>query len=258
MKNNGEVTKHLYQTMADELRRRIVKGDWPAKTFLPSEQELCEEFNASRITVRRALKELTQEGLITRRAGRGTWVTGKEINEIRWMVFSRSVEYDYPEFISSRVLKVEHVVADSSNLLLKRFEPGVVVTRVKILRLLKKTPYSIGDVYLRSTYANKVLNSFKKRRDLLYLHPILTQITGQRVSLIDETIDAVSATGEVAERLELPAGAPVLRIMRLIEDEEDQLILSTEVFQRSDINRITNVMYNKALWQEGPDSFSRP
>jgi DNA-binding GntR family transcriptional regulator len=59
----------------DELRREIQNGTLRAGDLLPTEYELVERHGVSRHTVRVALQQLASEGLITRRAGYGTWVT---------------------------------------------------------------------------------------------------------------------------------------------------------------------------------------
>ena len=60
--------------IAELLRARIRKGEWPARFKIPPERELSTEFKVARNTVRRALDELEQEDLIRREVGRGTFV----------------------------------------------------------------------------------------------------------------------------------------------------------------------------------------
>lgn len=60
--------------IAHELRRRIDRGEWLAGVRVPPERLLAEEFAAARNTVRRALAELEDEGLLARHVGRGTFV----------------------------------------------------------------------------------------------------------------------------------------------------------------------------------------
>lgn len=61
-----------YQTIADVLRQETEDGKYSSSRLLPTEQQLCERFEASRQTVRRALLVLEEEGLITRRQGSGS------------------------------------------------------------------------------------------------------------------------------------------------------------------------------------------
>ena len=61
-----------YQFIADSLRQEIESGVYSSKQLLPTEQLLCQRFQISRQTVRRALSVLEDEGLITRRQGSGS------------------------------------------------------------------------------------------------------------------------------------------------------------------------------------------
>ena len=63
-----------YETIAEDIQRKIQSGEYPADEKLPQEMELCRQYDASRITVREALDLLENRGLITRRRGAGTYV----------------------------------------------------------------------------------------------------------------------------------------------------------------------------------------
>lgn len=69
-----------YRQVADRLRPYIDSGEWPAGHKLPSESELMEQFNVSRVTVRLAVGALRAEGLIVTRQGRGSFVRDREAN----------------------------------------------------------------------------------------------------------------------------------------------------------------------------------
>lgn len=65
----------LYRQLLTRLRDAILSGEYPVGSRMPSEKELCQHYGISRVTVRRALKELTEEGLIHRHQGKGSFVT---------------------------------------------------------------------------------------------------------------------------------------------------------------------------------------
>ena len=64
----------LYRQLMQKLRSDIQAGVYPVHSRIPSEQELCETYQVSRVTVRKALAELTREGLLQRHQGKGTFV----------------------------------------------------------------------------------------------------------------------------------------------------------------------------------------
>lgn len=73
-KNAGSVASHRYMQVLAELRTRIENGHYPIDSSLPTEGELCEEFAASRYTIREALRRLVDQGMVRRRQGSGSIV----------------------------------------------------------------------------------------------------------------------------------------------------------------------------------------
>lgn len=71
---NTESYSPLYKQLMQKLRTDIQSGVYPVHSRIPSEQELCQTYQVSRVTVRKALAELTQEGLLKRHQGKGTFV----------------------------------------------------------------------------------------------------------------------------------------------------------------------------------------
>lgn len=65
---------HLYERIAAQLRGAIVSGEYRAEDMLPSENELARSYGASRVTIRRALGELENEGLVRALHGKGYFV----------------------------------------------------------------------------------------------------------------------------------------------------------------------------------------
>lgn len=66
--------KPRYARIFDTLTKRVQTGMYPIDTRLPTEGELCSEFNASRFTVREALRRLVEQGMVQRRQGAGSVV----------------------------------------------------------------------------------------------------------------------------------------------------------------------------------------
>jgi len=87
------MTPPLYHVIYHELKQRILSATYPPGASLPSERKLSEEFAVSLITIRRALDELTLDGLIERRQGKGTFVRDR----------ARNVIVDMPRFTADVV-----------------------------------------------------------------------------------------------------------------------------------------------------------
>ena len=76
-----ESSSPLYKQLIRKLRGDIMSGIYAAHSRIPSEQELCDTYQVSRVTVRKALAELTREGLLERRQGKGTFVSTPRIHK---------------------------------------------------------------------------------------------------------------------------------------------------------------------------------
>ncbi|MCX4763125.1 winged helix-turn-helix domain-containing protein [Streptomyces sp. NBC_01275] len=73
-RQSGDGGGREFQRVADELRARMAEGDYPLRSFLPSQRDLAEELGVSRDTVQRVLRELANEGWIESRQGSGSRV----------------------------------------------------------------------------------------------------------------------------------------------------------------------------------------
>ncbi len=70
----------MFQRIKDWLVAEINNGRWKEGDMIPSEQALVREFGVSRMTVNRAVRELTAEQILTRKQGAGTWVAAQKIH----------------------------------------------------------------------------------------------------------------------------------------------------------------------------------
>lgn len=77
----GQPAAPLYLQIVEKLRAQIVSGKYPPGSLLPSEAALTKDFGVSRVTVRQALAELENSGLIHRQQGRGTFVNAPHVRQ---------------------------------------------------------------------------------------------------------------------------------------------------------------------------------
>lgn len=77
LSNNSEIP--LYRQLIDLIRDKIDTGLWKSGDRIPSEAELSAQFSVSRITVRNAISELVEEGLLVKHQGKGTFVANRRI-----------------------------------------------------------------------------------------------------------------------------------------------------------------------------------
>ncbi len=225
----------LYKNVADKLRSHILQGKWAPGIVMPTEVELCKQFSASRVTIRKALENLTQEGIISRKAGKGTWVTESEKGQEEWR-FKYHSDYPFPKQTSIRILQSDHIAPDHSDSFFGYFGSDEIITRTKVLRNLKDTPLAISEIYMTVPHLEKVLSDFKPDEDV-YIFAVLERTTGLRIREVHEIFDAVLAVGEVAKRLKIMESSPLTLITRIFFAEGGEIVQASRVHLRPDVNR---------------------
>ena len=75
---DNTISTPLFQQLANTLRTAIETGEYPAGSRLPTENELCQKYSVSRVTVRKALDELSHSEFLVRKPGKGTFVAEKK------------------------------------------------------------------------------------------------------------------------------------------------------------------------------------
>jgi GntR family transcriptional regulator len=81
----------VYYQLKEDIQGKINKGIWKAGQCIDSEREFSEQYNVSRMTVRQALGELVQEGILVREKGKGTFVCEPKVKQRDIMSFSEMV-----------------------------------------------------------------------------------------------------------------------------------------------------------------------
>lgn len=204
----------LYHQIYLILRDRIKRGEIAAHSMLPGEQELSRLFGVSRITVKRALKELGADGLVTRHRGRGTIVAGGVALPVVNASFDNLIESLYVMGLETDVelLEVATVRAPAEVAQALDLPAGCDVQRIVRRRRLSATPFS----YLQTYVPLHIAKLYSETE--LATTPMMTLLEkiGYRVHDVEQWISATAAEPIVAAALETDVGAPLLSIERIV------------------------------------------
>lgn len=140
----GDLPTHdhrpLYAQFAQLLRKAITDGRLEAGAALPPERDLAAEYGVSRITIRRAIAELAEDGLLTRKQGAGTTVTRRiEQNFSRISSFSEEMAARGQVASSSWILRAQGIVTPAEAMQLN-LSPGAPVMRFHRVRIADDAP----------------------------------------------------------------------------------------------------------------------
>lgn len=139
----------LYFQLKENLIGGILNNTWPPGTKIPSENELCQMYKVSRVTVRRALDELVQDDYIVRKQGLGTFVKEKALDQKLSKFYSFSEELkkrnmqEVAEIISFEVLTAENRIQEQLSL-----GPDKRVFRIKRIRSIQGKPYGMESSFI--------------------------------------------------------------------------------------------------------------
>lgn len=203
----------LYFQIERVLRGRIGDGDYAAGTSLPNEAQLSQEFGVSRSTVRQALAALQREGLITRRAGKGTTVAVRAPGD----VFTASLGSFQDFFMYARESTYHHISAAAVD------PPAEVAERLKIIPDAQVMGYlgmRSGSgrpfVYVTSWLPMSIGQQFTAE-DMP--HGPMALLLGPKLGIhiveIRQHLSATLATKDVAEVLDVRPRSPILLAKRL-------------------------------------------
>lgn len=200
----------LYEQVKDFIARKIQDGSWRAGDRLPSENELVTRFGMSRMTVNRALRELAEQGRITRVAGVGSFVAEDKPQSTLLQIANLASEirergHDY----RCDVLTVERVSAPMDVAAALDMRIGESVFHAVCVHLEDGMPVQLEDRYVNP----RVVPDFA-RQDFTQLQPSEYLVRNVPFDQIEHVIDAVLPAPEQAQLLEMDAAQPCLQLTR--------------------------------------------
>lgn len=243
-----EAALPLYHQLADNLRRRILAGEYPVGSTLPSEPQLMSAYSVSRVTARQAVGVLVAEGLVSRGSGRGTRVLPAAAAQVGQQ-FSGSLSELMQETKRSGVkdLRIErHAPVDDT------VRTALELTDDDIVRI-SRTRHFDGRIFAYSVdhlpaKVGEVIDEDSLEHDSLMT--VLVE-SGIKLASARQSIRADVADAEIAARLDVPQGSPVLTVTRVIFGPDKKPIDYVESYYRGD--RYTYTV-NLGLDDEDADS----
>ena len=207
----------LYVQIRDRLRREILDGTYQVHERLPSENEMMGVFGVSRITIRQALRDLHNEGLVFSAQGKGTFVSKPKAvqNVQRLEGFGEAMAAQGYE-ASARVLSIQQLKAPKAVVASLDLQPGDEVIEVKRVRYLNRSPVCIENSYFPMDIGRRMF-SLDLSGDIF---PLLENLFGVALGGADISLDAILADEEAQQYLKLKTGEAILRVERLTHNRD--------------------------------------
>ena len=215
----GEAALPKYRQIANALKERIDAGRYAVGDMLPPEADLCEEFQTSRFTVREALRNLADVGLVDRRRGSGTRVISlKHSNAFVYRLSSTAEILKYPaetyrENMFTGMIHADPDIADKIDCPI-----GKAWYRISGVRRTFESdlPISWSDIYVLPEFSG-IFDVGENGRVPVYEQ--IAEKANVHIADAEVRIFASAIEGRLADLLRVPVGSPALSILRRYLDE---------------------------------------
>ena len=204
----------LYAQARDLLRQRIVDGVWRPGHYLPSELRLAEELSVSLGTIRKAMEELVEQGLLERQHGRGTRVAAHSSDRARFRFLRLGPAGDGRFTPTGRVRRRQTASASAEEARLLDLAPGDPVVVLDRERRQDERVMVIERIVLPAALFGPLeLPLDADLEEELYV--LYQQQCGVTILRTHDEVAAKAADAETARRLGVARGSPVLEVTRV-------------------------------------------
>lgn len=224
----------LYYQLYDILYKDISGGNYQPGEMLPTENNLIEEYGVSRVTVRKAMDMLMNDGLIEKRRGQGTFVqTSKLKTELRKANYFAELTKELGYIAHTKVISNKKVIASKGIAEMLEVPENTPVVNLRRLRYANNVPVRYESAYLEYSKYGKIekedftdgsLRKFlKENYDIAWSH-------------VDEKIYAIAADSKRARYLQVEENAPLLMGECVFFTPDGRPSEVTHVYYRGDMN----------------------
>lgn len=215
----------VYYQLKEMIKEKITKGTWQVGQCIASERELTEAYGVSRMTVRQALGELVQEGLLVREKGKGTFVCEPKVKQEDMMSFSDIIKKAGRSLITKvidfEVINTPEELADTFDL--------EKIYKINRLRLVDGEAVANEVVYIPCEYCG-----FVTKEDLEGSLFKLLEEKGYVIESTESALAAVIMDEELKTLFNVDKQVPLLRSHNAALNSEGEIIYVEDAIYRSD------------------------
>lgn len=212
----------IYHQIKEQILDAIASGLLAEGDPLPSERELVDHLDVSRMTVRRALSELALSGQLRTQPGKGTYVYARKVEQLLARLVGFSADMTRAGHrVSSRVLRKEVVPVEGNLVDRLQAQPGDPIVILERVRLVDDEPTSWDRAYLPERLCPGITR-FEFERESLYA--VLRREYKLRLRRAHQTLEATLANWHEQQLLGIPEGTPILLGERTLYTDDDVVL----------------------------------
>ncbi len=231
----------IYVQVQNWMKENISSGIWKASEKIPSESDLADQLQISRGSLKQAIKQLVEEGVLLQIHGKGTFVKGKQLESPvaeRLISTAESLLESGNQF-TTQVVSVERMVAPHPVAEALNTQVDAQVYRLQRTRFLKEIPVMFLENYLscerfpdleKVDFESETLFSIMEQRYECKIH------WGKR------SFVAEGATPSKAELLQIEKGTPIILLEQVTYSDQSEPLEFSKVWIRSDQMKLTSIL----------------
>ncbi|MBK8023487.1 MAG: GntR family transcriptional regulator [Chloroflexi bacterium] len=231
----------IYQQIQAWIREQILTGAWVENHQLPAEDDLAVDLGVNRGTLRNAIKSLIDEGFLIRIHGKGTFVAKRMVEQSlaqNLNTFSEGLMLAHIAY-TTRVLEQRLLVIDPQNAELLELPEDEPLFFLKRVREVKDQAVIYLHNYVVARHCPGIETyDFAERR----LFDVMERDYHLRLAWGRRAFEARAATAEVAEALDIAAGAPVMYVRQLTYSPQDTLLEFSDMWIKGDSFRMSAIV----------------
>ena len=214
MLDTGKGSISLYIQIKQLLVDRISHGEWPPGSVIPSEMNLAQELGVSQGTVRKAITDLVENNLLTRRQGRGTFVSNHDVDRALFHFFHITDNKGLKVMPDSQVLSCRRQMATRKETSALQLPESTQVIRIERVRSIADKPTMIETI----TLAAASFPDIDAEQGCILpntLYELYETRYGITIHSADEQLRAIAASKHDGRLLGIDPGTPLLEINRI-------------------------------------------
>jgi len=228
----------LYKQLVAYFKEKIQSGEWAVGEQIPSERELCKQFDVSRITVRQAIAEAEKEGLLHAVQGKGTFVAKPKIHqELHQITSFKETMTMWGMVPRTKVVRIESEPANLTLASVLGITEGEPVVHLELVGYGDQLPM----VVYQSTFPHRtgmLLAEEAKKLEAagegFSTFDLYEKAGLERPGMVKQTYEVGAAAGRVAELLQLPEGQPLFQVTSIFSSATEQPMEFRTAYYRGD------------------------
>lgn len=221
----------LYLRLATLFYQRIQKGIWRQHDLLPTIEQLMQEFDVARVTVRQAINLLARDGILRSTRGKGIEVI-KNIAQPKYLKLETSLSEMSAVYRTDRP-SLTMIDEKSKHPIYLLPDEGIPANEYRHLRRVHTRngeAYCVISIFLSEDIFKMKPSRFRKETVI----PVLLDLDGVEIHSAKQFLKLGCADIEVSELLNVPVNSPVAEVRRLIKDKNGVVLYMGEITYKAD------------------------